>query len=310
MGEILMYFGLFIVSLAVLLWASDRFVDAAERIGLSFGVSPFVIGVTIIAFGTSLPELASSIAAVLINESEVVVGNVIGSNITNILLILGVVAVVSKEVRMNFRVMDLDIPLLVGSAFLLWFVLADQKVSFLECLLFLAALVVFLINSFKGGEEESEGERPTATWWHYFMMILGGALVYLGATYTIVAIQRISTLMEIDSEIIALTLVALGTSLPELVVSVTAAAKNKADIAVGNVLGSNIFNAYAVMAIPGLIGDLKIPDNILSFSLPFLVAITVLFSVSTITHKFTRWEGVMLLVFYAFFLLELLKTVI
>lgn len=300
---------MFVASLAALLWASDRFVDAAEKIGLSLGISPFIIGVTIIAFGTSLPELASSIAAVFVGESEIVVGNVVGSNITNILLVLGLVAIVSKSVKLNFRVMDIDIPLLVGSAFLLWFILQDQKVSVIEALLLLVGLVIFLINTFKGEDNEEKSERTKADWKQYVFLVLGAGLVYLGATYTIVAIQQISTILQISSEVIALSLVALGTSLPEVVVSVTAAAKKKSAIAVGNVLGSNIFNTYAVMGIPALMGDLKIPDNILTFSLPFMVAITVLFGIICVSNKISRWEGVMLVLFYCYFFIELVKEV-
>ncbi|MEZ4982447.1 MAG: hypothetical protein R2769_12865 [Saprospiraceae bacterium] len=125
--DTLMYAGLFIVSLAVLLKASDWFIDSAELIGLSFGISPYIIGVTIIAFGTSLPELATSLISVAENESSIVVGNVVGSNITNILLILGVVAVMAKGgIRMEGQmIMEIDMPLLVSSAFLLMFSLRD-----------------------------------------------------------------------------------------------------------------------------------------------------------------------------------------
>jgi cation:H+ antiporter len=147
--EIAMYIGLFILSLAALLRASDWFVSAAERIGLSLGISPFIIGVTIIAFGTSLPELAASIVAVFANESEIVIGNVVGSNITNILLVLGLVAIVAKKVELNDRVRDLDVPLLVGSSILMWFALNDQVLSFGEALLFLAGLTVFLSIALK-----------------------------------------------------------------------------------------------------------------------------------------------------------------
>jgi cation:H+ antiporter len=225
--EILLYLGLLLVSLATLLKASDWFVDAAERIGLSLGISPFIVGVTIIAFGTSLPELAASIAAVMVDESEIVIGNVVGSNISNVVLILGVVAVVAREIRLTFRIMDLDIPLLVASSFLLWFVVRDRHVSILEAILLLIGLAVFLINTLKDDSPKEETDDLTVTWRSYALMILGGALVYLGANFTIVAIQKLSTLAGISPEIIALTLVALGTSLPELVVSLNAAAKQK-----------------------------------------------------------------------------------
>jgi cation:H+ antiporter len=305
--EILLYLGLLLVSLATLLKASDWFVDAAERIGLSLGISPFIVGVTIIAFGTSLPELAASIAAVMVDESEIVIGNVVGSNISNVVLILGVVAVVAREIRLTFRIMDLDIPLLVASSFLLWFVVRDRHVSILEAILLLIGLAVFLINTLKDDSPKEETDDLTVTWRSYALMILGGALVYLGANFTIAAIQKLSTLAGISPEIIALTLVALGTSLPELVVSLNAAAKQKTGMAVGNILGSNVFNTFAVMGIPALFGDLEIPQNILDFSLPFMVAITLIFTVMCVTNKISRWEGAMLLLFYAFFIIETLK---
>lgn len=305
--DILLYLGLFLISLVVLIWGSDWFVDSAEKIGLGLGISPFIIGVTIVAFGTSLPELASSIAAVFIGESEIVVGNVVGSNITNLLLVLGIVAIVSKQVQFNFRVMDIDTPLLVSSAFFLWFVLRDLAITMPEAILFLVALGVFLISTFKGEEEEDKKERSKISWLTYLILVVAGALVYLGANYTIVAIQKLSEILGIQSGIIALTLVALGTSLPEVVVSVTAARRGKSGIAIGNVLGSNIFNTYAVMGIPALIAPLEIPASILDFSLPLMVAVTVIFGVVCVTHRISRWEGVMFVLFYLYFILELVK---
>ncbi|MCB0663426.1 MAG: calcium/sodium antiporter, partial [Saprospiraceae bacterium] len=258
--EFLMYLGLFIVSLAVLLKASDWFIDAAELIGLSFGISPYIIGVTIIAFGTSLPELATSIASVYAGESSIVVGNVVGSNITNILLILGVVAVLVKGgIRMEGQmIMEIDMPLLVCSAFLLMFCLGDGNLSYLEAALLMIGLGIFLVNSMKAGKT-SEDSRPKTTWRTYAMVVVGGLFVYLGADYTILSISKLSSIVGIPSEIIALSMVSLGTSLPELVVSVSAARKGKTSMAVGNVMGSNIFNTYAVMAIPRFMGDLEIP---------------------------------------------------
>ncbi|MCB0676934.1 MAG: calcium/sodium antiporter [Saprospiraceae bacterium] len=310
--DILLQLGLFVLSLGVLLKASDWFVNSAEQIGLSLGLSPLVVGVTIIAFGTSLPELASSIASVYAGESEIVVGNVVGSNITNILLILGLTAIVGKEVRLELRILGMDIPLLAGSAILLWFALRDLQFSKAEAILFATGLALFLLNTFQSEEKAKafEAERPATSWRTYAMLVVGGALVYIGATYTIAAIQRISELARIESEVIALTLVALGTSLPELVVSLTAARKGKTAIAVGNVIGSNVFNTYAVMAIPGLLGDLVIPGAVIEFSLPLMVGVTFLLVLVSINHRISRWEGSLLLLFYLFFLLELLKGVV
>ena len=303
--QILLYLGVFIVSLAVLLKAADWFIDAAEEIGLSLGISPFIIGVTIIAFGTSLPELATSIASVFAGTSQIVIGNVVGSNITNIALVLGVTVVVVKEIKLHDQIWHIDMPFLLSSAFLLWFLVQDQNVSIFEAFIFLAALVVFLVYSLKSEDHEDDVYRTKVSWKSYVWLVVGGTLVWLGAEYTIFAITKLSVLMGVSSEIIALSFVALGTSLPEVIVSLGAARKGKTSIAVGNVLGSNIFNTYAVMGIPAFFGDLNIPQNVLDFSLPLMIVMTILFAVMTISRRITRWEGIILLIFYVFYMVEL-----
>ena len=281
-----MYVGLFVVSLAVLLWASDKFIESAEKIGLSFGISPFIIGVTIVAFGTSLPELATSIASVFSGSSEIVAGNVIGSNITNILLVFGVTAIIDKEMALDFDIINTDMPILITSAFMIYFIIYDGNVTLFEGFLFLAGLVVFLVNSFNS-EREDVTNLPKAEIKQYIIMILGAILVYFSAKYTIFAIEKISEVASIPPDIIALTGVALGTSLPELIVSIAAAKKGKHAIAVGNVLGSNLFNTFAVMGIPRLFGDLKITEITSDFTALFMVAVTILFFFVTLSfHLF------------------------
>ncbi len=303
--ELLTNLGLFIVSLTVLLKAADWFIDSAEDIGLSLGISPFIIGVTIVAFGTSLPELATSVAGVLKGEATIVVSNVIGSNITNIALVLGLVVVVVKQIKLHDGIWQIDMPYLLGSSFLLWFVLSDQQVTLFEALLFIAGLVIFLVYSLQSDDSEPSEYRKKASWKSYVGLVLGGVLVWLGADFTIQAITKMSSLMGIESEVIALTLVALGTSLPEVIVSLNAARKGKTSIAVGNVLGSNIFNTYAVISIPSFFGTLEISEQILAFSLPLMVVMTILFAVMTLSRNISRWEGLLLLMFYMFFIVEL-----
>ncbi|HMQ46152.1 MAG TPA: calcium/sodium antiporter [Saprospiraceae bacterium] len=315
--EILLYLGLFIGSLAVLLKASDWFVDGAEQIGLSFGLSPFIVGVTIVAFGTSLPELATSIAAVLSGDSEIVAGNVVGSNITNIALVLGISALVAKRIEMDYNIWHIDMPYLWGSAFIMWFVLRDLHFSFFESLLFLLGIVIFLAYSFQNVQDDKaarkannieEEDRPKLSVMAFVMVLGGGVLVWLSADYTILAIQKLSTIAGIKPEIIALSAVAVGTSLPEIIVSVNAARKGKAAIAVGNVLGSNIFNTYVVMSVPSFFGKLSISNEMIDFYIPLMIVMTVLFGVVSNNKKITRWEGVLLLLFYVYFFGELLSN--
>lgn len=302
---------IFIVSLAVLVKGSDWFVDAAEHLGLAFGINSFIIGVTVVAIGTSLPELASSIAAVYSNESEIVLGNVVGSNITNILLVLGIVAMLGNVVPLEYDIMDVDMPLLVASALFLYFALEDLHFSMFEAFIFLAALIGFILNSVKSNKfEETHDERPKATYKTYLLLLAGGALVYLGSQYTVMGLKGLSTNLGIGSGVLAFTLLALGTSLPEVVVSVTAARKGKAGMAIGNVLGSNMFNTYAVMAIPAFIGDLVIPASSFQFAVPFMIAVTLVFVVITFSGRINRYEGLMLLLFYVFFLYKMSTSVL
>ncbi len=309
MEEVLLNTGIFVVSLAALLKGADWFIDSAESIGLRLGIPQFIIGVTIVAFGTSLPELATSIAAVYAGKSEIVIGNVVGSNITNIALVLGLTALFVNSINIKKDIWDNDLPYLWGSGFLLWLTLVDQKFSLFEAILFLVGIVFFLSYSFNAEDDEEEEQikiplKPRKI----VLLIVGGAMVALGAEYTIRSITGLSQYAGIDPEVIALTAVALGTSLPEVIVSLNAARRGKSAIALGNVLGSNIFNTYAVMGIPALFGELIIPKSIIDFSLPLMLVMTILFGIICLTPRITRWEGLMLLLFYAFFIVNLFDT--
>ncbi|MBB4079991.1 cation:H+ antiporter [Lewinella aquimaris] len=293
--------GIFVVAIAALLWSSDRFVESAERIGLSLGISPFIIGVTIVAFGTSLPELATSIVSVLDGTSQIVIGNVVGSNITNIALVLGLTAVVVKNIDLDYNLWHIDIPFLWGSAFLLYFTVMDGNLSIFECFLFLGGIVIFLAYSFKDQDKPDKKDRPGAGVKDYLLLIVGGAGVSLAASFVIEAITGISTILNVAPTVIALSAVAVGTSLPEVAVSLAAARRGKASIAVGNAIGSNIFNTFIVMAIPRFFGPLVIPPEIITTYLPLMIVMTVLLGVMSNNRKITRWEGYVLLLFYAWY---------
>lgn len=297
----LLYIVIFLASLTLLLVAADKFVDAAERVGLAFGIPSFIVGVTIVAVGTSLPELATSLASIASGTSEIVTANVVGSNITNILLVLGATAVVGKGIRLDYDVMNTDMTQLLASAFLMYFMLSDGVLSTLEAIIMVTALIVFLANSFTG-EKEDASQRPHLRIIDFGIIALASVFVILGAKYTIYGLENIASIMEIPPDIIAVTAVALGTSLPEVVVSITAARKGKHAMAVGNVLGSNIFNTYAVMGICGVVGSLTIPETAIAFSLPFMVVVTGLFAISCITKTITKYEGWLFLLIYTYFI--------
>ncbi len=312
MLDLFLWIGVFVVSLLVLIKASDYFTGSAEKIGIFFGLPAFIVGVTIVSIGTSLPELVSSIFAVFKGSSEIVAGNVIGSNIANIFLVLGVAAIIGRKLKISYELSRVDLPLFVGSSFLLAVTVWDGVFTLAEGLLCIAALIVYLlytINVEKTHEDkeikkEMKGElrKKRFEWITLVVLVLSGFFIYAGAKYTIDAVIKLSGMLNIGAEIIAVSAVALGTSLPELMVTISAARKGKPEIAVGNVLGSNIFNSFAVMGIPAFFGALIVPSSILMFSLPVMIIATLLFFFVTVEKEVTKWEGWMLIIFYVFFI--------
>ena len=322
MGDLFFWLGIFIISLAVLIKASDYFTNSAEKIGLWLGMPTFFIGVTIVAIGTSLPELISSIIAVLNGTSEIVIGNVLGSNIANIFLILGIAGIIAKkELKLSRSLLHVDIPFLLGTSFLLAIMIWDTVFTFVEGLILLFVLVIYSIYLIKSREHPDKEVRkqlrgvkgelanhsinkstkglPLKVWIILLVSLIG---IYFGARFTVESVIELSTLLGIGSEIIAVSAIALGTSLPELAVTFSAAKKGKPEIAVGNVLGSNIFNTLAVMGIPALFGTLVIPSSMIYFSLPVMIIATLMFFFITINKEITKWEGWLLIVFYGLFI--------
>lgn len=307
MIEFVIWASIFIVSIFVLIKASDYFTHSAEKIGIYLGMPSFIVGVTIVAVGTSLPELVSSILAVVKGASEIVVGNVIGSNITNIFLILGFAAFFGKKIKTEHNIHYVDLPVLVASAFLFSFMIWDKKFSTFEAILLIFGMMIYLFYLTNGNGKDKTKEVRRLGWKNPVILVVSVFFIYLGAKYAIDSIIKISDILDVGKEIIALSAVALGTSLPELVVSIQAARKGKAEMAIGNVLGSNIFNTFAVMGIPAFFGTLIIPATIISFALPMMIAATLLFFFMMQEKVITRWEGAILLIFYVFFIGKVLN---
>lgn len=318
---------IFIFSLMFLIKSSDYFAKSAEKIGLTLGISQFVIGVTIVSVGTSLPELIASIFAVLEHSPEIVGGNVVGSNIANIFLILACGAIFSKnKLRIEKNLLPVDLPMMIGSAmFLALTVYDDHLFSRWEAFLFVAAILVYIFYNISEGREESKNNRlannkndqkisaidsksdrsvDNSKHWAGTIttLVISGIVLFFSAKYTIQSIVAISEAFNIGTEIIALTVVALGTSLPELAVTYSAAKSGNGGIVVGNVLGSNIFNTFAVMGVPGLIQALPFPATLLSPGLVIMIIATALFLVVTVDKVIGRWEGFMFILFYFYFI--------
>ncbi|MBN2415401.1 calcium/sodium antiporter [bacterium] len=310
----LLWLFVFIFSMAVLVKSSDYFTDAAQKIGVFLGVPSFIIGVTIVAMGTSLPELMSSTVAVFEHSSQIVIGNVAGSNITNIFLIMGITAIAGKEFTIAHNISAVDLPMLIGSALVMTVMVADGNFMLFEALLCVAAMVaymVYTVNTVKGsdpesGRQEDRGQKIARAW---LILVLSGALIYIGAKYTVKSIIRLAELLSIGEAVIAASAVALGTSLPELAVSVSAARKGNPEMAVGNVLGSNVFNTFAVMGIPVLLGKVFLPGFrlvitpfMLKTTIPVMVVASLVFYFLASENKINSWKGWMLLACYAVFL--------
>jgi len=312
MSEVALWIAVFVGSLAVLIKSSNYFTISAEKVGLRFGLSPFIIGVTIVAFGTSMPEIITSVIAVLKDSSEIVIGNVVGSNIANIFLVFGLTTIVTKKMTLIHDTMKTDLLFLVGSALLLVATIWDGTFSWIEGLVCLAGIAGYLFYAAMTKEKhenpdlEKEIEKKADTeepLWRVWAALVASAFgIYIGANYTIESIIRLSALLNIGKEVIAVSAVAFGTSLPELVVSVSAARQGKLEIAAGNILGSNVFNALVVMGIPSLLGILIIPRGIIVFSLPMMLLATGLYTYMIYDKRIATWEGWVLVALYVFFI--------
>jgi cation:H+ antiporter len=317
----------FAVSLFVLLVASQAFVDAAERLGLAAGVSPYVVGGTVVAGGTSLPELVASVFAVQAGATPIVVGSAVGANVVRILLVLGVAAVAAGPLRVDRELMRVDLPLLAASAGFLWLTAADGRFGLVEGLLGLVGLAVYthwtvtadrrlttVVEELVAEHADADAapaeaaEAVTVGPRTYLTVLVSLVAVLVSADRLVVSLLSVADLAGFAPAFVALTAVAVGTSLPELTVAVLAANRGSADVAVGTILGSNVFTAFAVMGVPSLFGPLSVPASVRAFSLPVMLFATLLYFFVTQDREITPWDGAALLVLYAAYLANLLPA--
>jgi len=297
----------FIVSLFVLVKGADWLLASSEKIGLRAGLSPFVVGVTIVAFGTSLPELISGFVAVMDGVSEIVVANAVGSNIANILLVVGISAIVGKRLSVSKDLIDLDLPLIALSTAIFLLVAFDGSITFFEAMFLVITYLIYLGFSliYKDDEIDEKVKRPKITPNDILMLVIGIVGLSVGAKFMVDSIESLSLILKIAPGIIAITAVAIGTSLPELIVSVKAAIRKQSEVALGNIFGSNIFNVLAVVGLPGLFGTLIIDEKTLTLGLPVLLMATILFIISGISRRIHVQEGALYLMLYVIFITKL-----
>ncbi len=291
-----------VVGFVLLVKGADWFVEGAASVAKRMGIPQLVIGLTIVAMGTSMPEAAVSITSAMNGSAGITIGNVVGSNILNILIILGITAVITN-VGIQKTTFCYEIPFMIGiTVLLMLFGITDSALTFKEGVIFWLLFLVFLGYLFviaRKGEAQEEGETKDIPVWKCLLLIaIGGVLVVKGSDLAVEGASAIARYFGISERFIGLTIVALGTSLPELVTSVTAARKGNTGIAIGNIVGSNIFNILFVAGTTALICDVPFEEK---FIVDTAVAVFsgVLLWVGTIRHKELRKPcGIMMLLCY------------
>jgi cation:H+ antiporter len=305
---------LLVGGLVVLVFGAEVMVRGAARLAAAVGISPLVIGLTVVAFGTSSPEMAINIQAAFVGSSDLALGNVVGSNIFNILVILGLSAVIVPLI-VHQQLIRLDVPLMIGLSFIVWLMSLDGVINRLDGFLLFAGLVAYIVYSIRQSKKESaevqeeydaefnphNGKGWKATLMNLGMIAGGVGLLVLGSNWLVDGATQLARIFGVSDLLIGLTIVALGTSLPEVATSVVAALKNERDIAVGNAVGSNIFNIMAVLGVSGIIAPNGIPvqQTALTFDIPVMIGVAIVTLPIFFTNNIiTRGEGVFFLLYY------------
>ena len=296
-------------ALFVLIRGADVFVTGAKQAGRSFGMSNFAIGVFIVGLGTSIPELASSLAGVFNGAPEIVIANVVGSNITNILLIVGILAAMAGPVLISKNLIKTELPIFFIATVHFVASLYDGVIDRIEALLLVGtgvAYIWYIFSSDDGKETDESAEKPEKINLKAIaFIVLGLAAVIVGAHYTVESAIAIATGFAIPIGLVSIAAIAIGTSLPELFVSVQAIRKGETELAIGNIFGSNAFNIMLVAGIPGLIMPLPADVVVMEMGLLVLIAASLILFVSGLARQIQKWEGVMMLLFFVFFLVKL-----
>jgi cation:H+ antiporter len=304
----------FLLGLVALVAGAELLVRGASKLAMSVGISPLVVGLTVVAFGTSAPEVAVSVGAVMNGNTDIAVGNVVGSNIFNVLFILGMSALIAPLI-VNAQIIRQEVPIMIGASIILLAFILDGGLSRYEAGILLALLVIYTVflvvqsrRQTAATQEEYDESMPAKGGWdgHWAVQILlvaaGLALLVLGSNWLVDAAVAFAKALGVSDLVIALTIVAAGTSMPEVATSITAAIKGERDIAVGNVIGSNTFNILGCLGISGLVsaGGLTMAPAVINFDIWVMLAVAVACLPIFLTGKeIARWEGGVFLLYYA-----------
>lgn len=299
----------------LLVVGGELLVKGASNLASMLRISPLVIGLTVVAFGTSAPELAVSVTSAFNGHTELAIGNIVGSNIANILLILGVAAIIGGPLLVDSQIVRTDVPFMIAASFLVWAMGAHEgKISRTDGLLLAGLIISYTIWLIRKSRKENkeiqeefaeETPRPQATLQQvviYFLALGAGVGMLTGGSHLLVmGATKIAASMGVPKLIVGLTIVAIGTSLPELVTSITACYRGHGDIAVGNAVGSNLFNLLSVLGFSGVVAPngIAISQGALQFDIPIMIAVSVACIPIFLTgYMIYRWEGILFLGYY------------
>lgn len=313
-----MSFLLVLLGLALLVAGAQLLVRGASKLAVAIGISPLVVGLTVVAFGTSAPELAVSIRSCLADQTRIVLGNVIGSNIYNVLLILGVSALL-KPLIVSRQLIWLDVPLMIGASLLFWFLGLDGHLTRIEGTFFFCGIVaytVFLVvksrktEAARPKQDTAPAEQQDRRWWLHLLLIIAGlVLLTVGSNFLVDGAVSVARTLGVSELLIAMTVVTIGTTSPELTASLVATFRGERDIAVGNIVGSNIFNILSVLGVGAILAPhgITVEPQALAFGIPVLnIAAVACLPVFFAGHAIRRWEGAMFLLYFGVYLTRLI----
>ncbi len=306
----MIHLALFVVSLGVLVWGADRLIGQAETIAQHFGLSDFFIGATLIALGTSLPEMAASVSATIHGHPAIALANIIGSNILNITLVLGIVFLIARNINPHRDFFAQDSSWALFPVFIFILMIVDGVLSRFDGVLLLALMGAYLIFLMRNGSEilpEAHGEGSEQTepfrWGRSIgWLAVGFAAVIFGADYLIESAEALARMAGVSEWIIGILMIALGTSLPELVVSIVAARQGKADMAIGNIIGSNMANISVALGAAAIARPLPLDPLAYAFDIGTMLVATLMLVLLSANKLYTPAAGIALLIVLALFL--------
>ncbi|MCI0698311.1 calcium/sodium antiporter [candidate division KSB1 bacterium] len=313
---------LFLAGLVALILGAEALVRGASRLAAAIGISPLVIGLTVVAYGTSAPELAVCVQAAFSGQPDIVLGNVVGSNILNVLFVLGIAALITP-LAVSPQLIRLDVPLMIGASILMLILVMDGTVSRLDGVLLLLINIVYVVWTIYQSRKDipqvqdqytekygtAQSRSASGSVINIFLIVIGLAMLLAGSRWLVNGAVAAAKALGVSELLIGLTIIATGTSLPEVATSIVASVRGQRDIAVGNVIGSNVFNITSVLGLTSIFAPhgIAVSPAARHFDIPVMIAVAVACLPIFFTgHRIARWEGVLFFGYYVAYMLYLI----